>query len=270
MPICFQTAAKDRHAIARRLWRLFPAALLPLALFAAACTQAPITGRQQLILMSESEAAQMGADAYREIIKEKGVAKNPDLQRRVDQVGGRISRVVNAGYNWEFTLLNDDTANAFALPGGKVGVNMGLFKVVRNDAQLAAVIGHEIGHVMARHSSERMSQQVLTQTGINILGSATDSQAMTEILVQAATLGIQLPFSRTQEAEADELGVHYMARAGYDPREAIQVWRNFANEGGDRPPEFLSTHPSPSSRIQHLQGLMPRVLPIYQQNGGSI
>jgi predicted Zn-dependent protease len=233
-----------------------------------ACTEAPVTGRQQLILTSEAEAAQMGQQAYREILGQAGVSQDQALQARVDRVGERIADAVGGETDWEFTVIDDDTANAFALPGGKVGVHTGLFQVVESDDQLAAVLAHEIAHVTAQHASERMSREVLTQTGLGLLGAATESQALPQILAQAATLGIQLPFSRSQEAEADEIGLHYMAKAGYDPRAAVEVWQNFAKLGGERPPEFLSTHPSPGNRITRLQNLIPKVLPVYRQNAG--
>lgn len=240
--------------------------MLPMAL-TGACTEAPITGRQQLILTSADQAAEMGAQAYRQILAESGVSSDSALQARVNTVGRRIAQAVGSEENWEFAVIQDDTPNAFALPGGKVGVHTGLFRVVQSDAQLAAVIAHEIAHVRARHPSERLSRQALTQTGLGIVGAATSSPGLTQILAQAATLGIQLPFSRSQEAEADEIGLHYMARAGYDPRAAIEVWQAFSRlEEGGRPPEFLSTHPAPGNRIARLQNLMPEVMPIYQRS----
>ncbi len=275
MPFSYRDAADAKRPCEgtggiRRILRRTGTALLlaPVLLTVAACTQAPVTGRQQLILMSQQEAAQMGAQAYQQVLNEKGVSSNQALQQRVDRVGGRIAQAVDTPYEWEFTLIDDDTANAFALPGGKVGVHTGLFNVVESDAQLAAVLGHESAHVTARHSAERFSQQALTKAGVGIAGAASGSQAFAQVLAQGATLGIQLPFSRAQEAEADEIGMHYMARAGYDPHAAVQVWQNFAAQGGKRPPEFLSTHPAPGNRIEHLQSLLPEVMPIYRQNAG--
>ena len=162
-------------------------------------------------------------------------------------------------------LIENDEPNAFALPGGKVGVNTGLFQVAKNDDQLAAVVGHEVAHAIARHGAERMSQQVLMQVGLAGLGIATDATTA-GLAAQAATLAVTLPYSRTQEAEADHIGLIYMAEAGYDPREAIALWQNFESFGGERPPEFLSTHPAPGSRIENLQQLLPEVMPIYEAN----
>jgi predicted Zn-dependent protease len=240
------------------------------ALLLAACAQAPVTGRQQLILVSEDQMDQAGAQAYRQVISKEGVSQNQDLQRRVETVGSRIARASGiANADWEFTVINDQTPNAFALPGGKVGVNVGLFKVVQNDDQLAAVLGHEIGHVGARHPAERVSQQIIEQGGLQALGVVTQSQAVVQLATAAALVGITLPYSRTQEAEADEIGLMYMARAGYDPRQAIALWQNMERASGERPIEFLSTHPSPGSRIERLQALMPKALAEYRAAGGG-
>jgi predicted Zn-dependent protease len=239
------------------------------AVLLAACQQAPLTGRQQLILVPESQDTQMGLQAYRQILQESKVANDPELNRRVQEVGRRIAAVSpHPEWDWQFTLIQDDEPNAFALPGGKVGVNTGLFKVAKNDAQLAAVVGHEVAHAIARHGAERMSQGMLAQGAAAAIGIGTGSAAYAEMAAQAATLGIILPYSRTQEAEADHIGVFYMAEAGYDPREAVALWKNFESFGGDRPPEFLSTHPAPGSRIAELEKLMPEALEVYQAQGG--
>jgi metalloendopeptidase OMA1, mitochondrial len=241
---------------------------LLLGLSLLACESAPITGRNQLILMPESQDAQMGLQAYQQIKQEQPVSQDPELNRRVQEVGRRIAEVSpHPEWDWQFTLFENDEPNAFALPGGKVGVNTGLFKVAKNDAQLAAIVGHEVAHAIARHGAERMSQGMLTQLGAAALGMATNS-AYAEVAAQAATLGIILPYSRTQESEADHIGLIYMAEAGYDPREAVALWRNFESLGGERPPEFLSTHPAEGTRIERLEALMPEVVPIYEQNRG--
>ena len=250
------------------LWAALCAVIVSLA--ATACQEAPVTGRSQLILLSDDQAAQMGADAYKQILKQGTLSKDPALNRRVKQVGRRIAAVADdPGYDWEFKVLKDKTPNAFALPGGKVGVNTGLFKVAKNDDQLAAVMAHEVGHAIARHSAERMSRQMLVQGGLGIAGAASGTSAGTiDLIAQAATLGLVLPFTRDQESEADEIGLFYMAKAGYDPRESVKLWRNFASYGGDRPPEFLSTHPAPETRIKRLQALMPKAREIYRANKG--
>jgi predicted Zn-dependent protease len=231
----------------------------------AACATAPVTGRQQFIAVSEPQAAQLGAEAYQQILGAKQVIQGTAESRMVEEVGHAVAATVDSPYDWEFALLRDESPNAFALPGGKVGVHTGLFKVVNNQNELAAVMAHEIAHVTARHSAERMTREMAIEVGLMGIGAATNPAAA-DLLAQAATLGIVLPFSRTQELEADEIGLIYMATAGYDPRAAIEVWQNFEALNGGRPPEFLSTHPSPPNRIERLQALMPRALEIYQQN----
>jgi predicted Zn-dependent protease len=231
------------------------------------CTTAPETGRSQFIMVSEAEAAQMGAQAYSQIRGQKKISTNADYNNRVRRIGQRIAAISPKAkaYKWEFTVFEDDNPNAFALPGGKVGVHTGLFKVAKNDAQLATVMAHEVAHAIARHGEERMSQGTLVQLGLGVLGASTGINP--GAFAQAATLGVILPFSRSQESEADVIGLLYMARAGYDPRQSVNLWQNFANYGdGKRPPEFLSTHPSPGSRIQKLQANMPRAMQEYQKS----
>jgi predicted Zn-dependent protease len=239
---------------------------LLVALAVSACQQAPVTGRNQLILVPESQDAQMGLEAYQQIKQESKVSGNAELNRRVQRVGRRIAEASpHPEWDWEFTLFENPEPNAFALPGGKVGVNTGLFKVAKNDDQLAAVIGHEVAHAIARHGAERVSQGMLTQFGVAALGVATNT-TYAQLAAQAATLGIILPYSRTQEAEADHIGLLYMAEAGYDPRETIALWQNFDKLGGERPPDFLSTHPAPGSRIDNLEALMPEAMAVYRAN----
>jgi predicted Zn-dependent protease len=244
-------------------------AVLALAGLLAACQTAPITGRQQLILLPESEDAKLGLQAYQEIKKEEKVSNDPELNREVRQVGQRIAAVSgHPDWNWQFTVFQNAEPNAFALPGGKVGVYTGLFKVAKNEAQLATVLGHEVGHAIARHGAERMSQGMLEQAGLAVLGAAT-GPAYAQLAAQAATLAIILPYSRTQESEADHIGLILMAKAGYDPRQAIDLWENFQKLDGQKPPEFLSTHPSEGTRIQRLQELMPEALAIYESKAGK-
>lgn len=254
----------NRASTRRHRW--LPA--LAVALVLSACADAPVTGRQQLILLPDSQAAQMGADAYQQIRSETPVSSDPTYVDPVLEIGNRIAAVSGQpDLPWEFTVFEDATPNAFALPGGKVGVNTGLFTVAENKDQLAAVMAHEVGHVIARHSAERVSRQALIQAGLGVVGS--QSQATASLLSQAATLGLVLPFTRSQESEADSIGLVLMARAGYDPRASVDLWRNFDRAGGSRPPEFLSTHPNPGSRIQNLEAMMPQALEIYRQATGQ-
>ena len=239
---------------------------LLLAAILAACQAAPVTGRNQLIVLPESQDASMGLEAYQQILSESKISNDQALDQRVQNVGKRIAAASpHPEWDWQFTLIENDEPNAFALPGGKVGVNTGLFQVAKNDDQLAAVVGHEVAHAVARHGAERMSQQILVQAGLAGLGIATD-QTTAALAAQAATLVVILPYSRTQEAEADHIGLLYMAKAGYDPRQAVELWKNFDSFGGERPPEFLSTHPAPGSRIQELERLVPQAMPIYEAN----
>ena len=232
----------------------------------AGCQAAPITGRNQLIVLPESQDAQLGLEAYQQILSESEISNDPVLNRRVQEVGRRIAAVSpHPEWDWQFTVIENDEPNAFALPGGKVGVNTGLFQVAKNDAQLAAVLGHEVGHAIARHGAERMSQGLLEQAGLAVLGATTNA-AYAQLAAQAATLAVILPYSRTQESEADHIGLILMAKAGYDPREAVQLWKNFETLGGARQPEFLSTHPAPGNRIQNLEREMPDALAIYEQH----
>jgi predicted Zn-dependent protease len=239
--------------------------ILGLAVLAlAACQNAPITGRQQFILIGDEQANQMGVQAYQEIRQKTPSSRDAQMNAVVARVSERLARVVDVpGAQWQYTVFQDETPNAFALPGGKIGVNTGMFKVAKNEAQLAAVLGHEIGHVMAHHSAERLTREITVQLGIQALGAATNTAQYADVMAQAATLGLVLPFSREQESEADEIGLINMARAGYDPREAVTLWRNMESAAGEGPAEFLSTHPSPGNRIAHLQQVMPRALAEY-------
>jgi len=256
--------ARMRH---NRPLRVF-AAMAVAAVVLTACEAAPVTGRKQLVLLSDSESTQMGLDAYQKILKESKLSTDQAMISRVRRVGNRIAAVSGQkDYKWEFNVIVDETPNAFALPGGKVGVNTGLFKVVQNDDQLAAVMAHEVGHAIAHHGAERMSQQMAVQAGLSSLGLAGDNASQySQLAAMAATLGVVLPFSRTQEAEADHIGVILMAKAGYDPRAAVTLWENFAKLGGDRQPEFLSTHPAPASRIQNIKALLPEAMAIYNKS----
>ena len=259
--------------IDRRGFLLGASALVATSAALSGCATAPVTGRRQLILISDSQAAALGAQSYSSIKSEQQVSRDRTLNRVVQTVGQRIAAVSGQpGLAWEFTVFEDESPNAFALPGGKVGVNSGLFKVAKTEHQLAAVMGHEVAHAIARHSSERISQQVLLQTGLQGASAIAGpgAQAYVQLAAQAATLGIVLPFSRSQESEADEIGLIMMAKAGYDPRAAVDLWRNFDAYGGNRPPEFLSTHPSPGNRIGDLQQQMPRALQIYESNPNKI
>lgn len=223
----------------------------------AACAYNETLGRDQLLLVDDAALAQAAEQAWRETLATKKVSRDPVLNERVTRVGRRIADASGLqGQRWEYVVFDDPSANAFVLPGGKIGVNTGLFRSVQNDDQLAAVIGHEVGHVMARHAAERYSQAIAAQVGLSAAGQAIDSQAAMQAMGIGAQLGA-MSYSRKHELEADRLGVDLMARAGYRPAEALTLWRNMAsNRTGGQPPQILSTHPSDSTRIAELEAYM--------------
>lgn len=224
-----------------------------------ACASSPLD-RRQMVLYSDDAMAERGAATYRRMQQEIPRSNNRDEITFVNCVAGHVVNALDAAdreaVEWEVTVFNDAQANAFALPGGKIGVYNGLLDVAINQHQLAAVMAHEVGHVLANHSNERASQSTLRNAGVlaaQVLGvSGTTLQA----LDLGTQLGIFLPFNRTQESEADSIGVMLMAQAGFDPRESIRLWQNMSANNPNNPPELLSTHPSPSSRMTELAALM--------------
>ncbi|GIX30353.1 MAG: Zn-dependent protease [Porticoccaceae bacterium] len=238
------------------------AALMVLLASLAGCATSP-TGRSQLILISDAELAQMGVQAFDQMRQEVPVSKDPKLRERVRCVVEAITAQVSAPYRWEVEVFDADEVNAFALPGGKIGVFKGLFKAAENQHQLAAVIGHEVAHVMARHAAARVSQQLVTQLGVSVVAAGTGVHP--DLIGMGADLLLTLPYSRADESEADILGLTYMARAGFDPRESLALWRNMAREAGPRPVEFLSTHPAPETRMRELERHLPQALALYEE-----
>jgi predicted Zn-dependent protease len=263
-------------SLARLRGALFSSSLsAALLLLVVGCATSP-TGRNQLLIYSELEMANMGQTAFAEIQKETPVSTSTRDSAYVRCVATAITSVLTPQERasisvdqWVVDLFEDPTANAFALPGGRIGVNTGLLPVAKTPAQLATVLGHEVSHVLAHHGNERVSQSSLAQTGmqaVQVLVGA-DTQAKQDLL-GALGLGVQygvlMPFSRTQESEADEMGLELMARAGFDPRESINLWRNMESmSAGQAPPEFMSTHPSHSTRIERLSEKLPAAIVIY-------
>lgn len=239
-----------------------------------ACTQSP-TGRSQLQLFSSDELAQLGAQSYSSIKEKEKVSQDPALNQYVQCITNDLIAVLPSPWSqqqWDVTVFDSEQVNAFALPGGKIGVYTGLIDVAETPDQLAAVIGHEIGHVIAQHSNERMSNQFAAGLGLQLggmlIGQEMDSDQaalIMGVLGVGVQLGYILPYSRIHESESDELGMRYMAAAGYDPREAAELWRNMAKQGGPTPPEFLSTHPSPQTRIDALEQLSDEAMPTFRQ-----
>jgi len=226
------------------------------------CETVPITGRSQLQLVSGPQEAQMGAEAYKDILSKAKISTDPAANALVKRVGTRIAAATGRDdLAWEFTVIDDvQTVNAFALPGGKVAVYTGILPITRDEAGLAVVLGHEVSHVMARHSAERMSKQLSLQYGAEIFGAALGVNP--EVTKTGAALlvnTILLPWDRAQESEADHLGLIYMAKAGYDPRAASEFWQRMAeaSKGRSSPPQFLSTHPSDETRIRQIEAWLP-------------
>jgi predicted Zn-dependent protease len=239
-----------------------------IVLLVAACATAPYTNRSQLILVPESYETSLGVQAYREVLSKAKISHDPQYVDAVRAVGERIAKAADKpDYKWEFTVIDDPkTANAFALPGGKIAVYTGLFPVAHDSAGLAAVLGHEIGHALAHHAGERMSQGLAMEvigTGLSV-GLGAQSAATRDAIMQAfglgAQVGVLLPFSRTQEAEADHIGLILMAKAGYDPHAALELWQRFGKMEKQSPPEYLSTHPSYGTRQQNIESWLPEAM----------
>lgn len=246
---------------ARLRMTLRTAALVTLAAaVAVACATSP-TGRRQLRLVSDTEMSQMGVTAFQKLKTETPPTQNAKTNSYVQCVAGGITREV--GGAWEVQVFESKDVNAFALPGGKIGVYTGLLKVTANQSQLAAVIGHEVSHVLAGHSASRVSNEMAAQLGVSVLASTTGLSP--DMMGMGANLLLLLPFSRGDESEADVLGQQLMARAGFDPAEAANLWVNMAKASNGAPPELLSTHPSASTRIQDLDNNLPKVRPLYEQ-----
>ncbi len=235
----------------------------------AGCSTSP-SGRKQIQLISETQMWRLGEDAFSKMKGEKNLSLDPTENILVLCVTQRILNAIGQlPTQWEAVVFSDETPNAFAIPGNNIGVNSGMLSLIQNQSQLAAVIGHEIGHVLAKHGNERMSQLLLTRYGLRaaeiILGQDTGKDRLIlAALGLGAQIGILLPFSRTQETEADRLGVEYMAKAGFDPSAAIGLWNLMEKKSSRTPLEFLSTHPSYSTRIRDLGELMPHFSSIYE------
>ena len=247
------------------------------AVIVAACATTPYTHRSQLMMVSEGEEMQLGAQAYQQVLKESKIEKDPRVNEIVRRVGQRIAAAANRpDYQWEFVVIDDpNTVNAFALPGGKVAVYTGMFPVAQTEAGLATVMGHEVSHALARHGAERMSQQMGMQvlgTGLAVaLGASGTSGVTQSVAMQAfglgAQVGVLLPFSRSQESEADHIGLILMAKAGYDPSQALSFWQRMEqSSGGKAPPEYLSTHPSHGTRVQQMEAWLPEAEGYYTKD----
>lgn len=261
---------------------IIAAAVTSVAIYA--CSTVPLTGRKQLSLVGDSEINQQAATSYKQLLtdpKTDVISGTSDAQR-VKTIGSKLAVAIEKylkdnGYGdqysfaWEFNLIKSPEINAWCMPGGKVAVYSGILPVTKTDAGLAVVMGHEIAHAIARHSAERISQEMLAQTGSGVVTAATagKSQATQAIIGQLYGVGTQLKllsYSRNQESEADRLGLTFMAMAGYDPNEAVAFWQRMASQNKNgAPPEFLSTHPSDATRIRAIQAAIPEAMKYYKK-----
>lgn len=235
-----------------------------------ACSVSP-TGRKQLLIFPDAEVASMGVAAFDQQKKDSPISRDAKATAYVQCVTGQLLRSMGQSpLDWEVVLFDAKQVNAFALPGRKIGVYSGLLGVAGNQHMLAAVVGHEIGHVIAQHSNERISTQYATQQGMAILQAVSGEMTENKQLVFAALglgaqYGVILPYGRKQESEADIIGLDLMARAGFDPQQSVTLWQNMAKAGGNQSPQFLSTHPSNQTRINDLQARMSHALALQQQ-----
>lgn len=269
--LCSRGARNQFPASSRRLgihlhWALAVAPVLVLA----GCTTVPVTGRHELNFMSADQEMALGLSSFDALKKDTAINHDPGVNAMVQSVGRRIAEVASKDLpkaQWEFVVFDSKEANAFCLPGGKVGVFAGILPITKTEAGLATVLGHEIGHAVAHHGASRMSEEELAQVfgqGLNSSVPSSDPRVRSIVSVAygvVAKVGVELPYSRSQESEADHIGLVYMARAGYDPKEAVAFWQRFAEfnqqQGGQSTPTFLRTHPVDAVRIKQLQQWLP-------------
>ncbi|TRX49455.1 M48 family metallopeptidase [Fulvivirga sp. M361] len=247
------------------------------------CAKVPVTGRRQLNLVSNSEILPLSFDQYAQVLKENKLSDNKEWTAMIKEVGRDIQlaaeqymRQIGAqdqleGYDWDFNLIESETVNAWCMPGGKVAFYTGIMPICKTRDGVAVVMGHEVAHAIANHGRERMSQGLVTNLGLGTVGAAMGSNPTLtqQVFMQSVGVGSQLgmlKFSRTHESEADKIGLIFMSIAGYNPKEAPEFWtRMQANAGGDRPPEFMSTHPNPETRIQDLNAAIPEAMKYYKK-----
>jgi len=279
--------AGRKHTFRRNIMVRFVCVLGVLVVLAS-CSEVAITGRSQLNLIPSSTIQQMSFESYGQFLKDNKLSTDTEKVAMVERVGGRIQKAVEKycyenglydslkGYDWQFSLVEDESVNAWAMPGGKVVVYTGLLPVARDETGLAVVMGHEIAHAIARHGNERMSQGLLVELGGMALSEALKSKpAETQnLFLKSYTVGSQygvlLPYSRLHESEADHLGLIFMAMAGYNPERAVSFWQRMSEASkSPKPPELLSTHPSDSTRIRNIKELLPEAMRYYEQSGGA-
>lgn len=248
-----------------------------------ACATVPVTGRKQLSLVSSAEINQMSATQYAEVVKTGPLSTDQQQTQLIKKVGGKIQKAVEqymaekgmsdqlAGFAWEFNLIKDDqTVNAWCMPGGKVAFYTAILPICKDEDGIAVVMGHEVAHAIANHGRERMSQGLIAEFGLSTIGAAMGQNptATQQIFMQAVGMGTNvgmLKFSRSHESEADHMGLIFMAMAGYNPSSAPKFWERMATLGGGQQPEFLSTHPSHETRIKDLEGWIPEAMQYYKK-----
>jgi len=248
--------------------------LLLISLFLEACATSP-TGRRQLILISAGELDKMGLQSFQEIKKQEKVSGNKKINAFVqcvaDSITPNVSKNVHKG-SWEVVVFDSPQVNAFALPGGKIGVYTGLLKITENQDQLAAVMGHEVGHVIAQHSNERLSSSTLVQTSLQVADTAMEAGGVENKNLYMAGLGVGaqyvvlMPYGRVHESEADIIGQELMAKSGFNPKASVDLWRNMSKNSKGAPPEFMSTHPSNETRINDLTRHLKKSQTMYQKS----
>ncbi|HEY1173283.1 MAG TPA: M48 family metallopeptidase [Verrucomicrobiae bacterium] len=237
------------------------------------CTTVPETGRRQFNFMNSQEEMKLGFTEFEKMKTETPISKDPKINEMVTRVGKRIAAVANLpDAQWEFVVFDSPEANAFCLPGGKVGVYTGILPITKDEGGLATVIGHEVAHAVARHGGERISRAMATQMVGQAVGTATAESKYSQAIQVAYGLGsqvaVELPHSRSQESEADRIGLIYMARAGYDPEAAVAFWQRFGEynaKAGSSTPKFLRTHPTDETRVKQLKEWMPEAKAQYKK-----
>lgn len=254
-------------------------------LLLAGCSSVPLTGRKQVLLVSDQEVLSSSLTQYNDYIKTAKKSTDKAKAEMVTRVGKRIAAATEAylrqngmadevkNFSWEFNLVKDPQVNAFCMPGGKIVVYEGLLPLVPSDDELAVVVGHEVAHAVAKHSNERMSQQLMAQYGAALLGAAVSNksaavqQAANVVYGVGAQYGVMLPFSRKHESEADYMGLVFMTMAGYNPDVAINFWKKMSAGKNGSTPEFMSTHPNDATRIAAIQKVLPEIKAKYNSPG---
>jgi len=256
--------------------------IIPFFIFLVSCAVVPMTGRKQFVAIPSSQMIALSAESYSKVLSEAKLSSNSEYVNTVRKVGERLTVAVESylkqnnlasvtdGYEWQYNVLVSEELNAWCMPGGQIAFYEGILPVCQDENGIAVVMGHEIAHAVAQHGNERLSQQLAIQMGGIALSEALKTQKQETMYLAmlafgvGAKVGLELPFSRTHEAEADEMGLYFMAMAGYDPQTAPAFWERMEARSTSRPPKFLSTHPNPSDRIANLNRIMPKALEYYQ------